>query len=65
MLVSQSDGEKQPIISLLKELPVSEEIKNYLRLDRLFHCFCAYFDSEDYQADSLFIKHQVPVKFLQ
>ena len=44
-----------------------EDVKNYLSLERfsLRHRFYAYLDSEDYQADSLFIKHQVRVKFLQ
>ena len=46
---------------------MSEELKNYLSLERfsLRHRFYAYLDSGDYLADGLFIKHQVRVKFLQ
>ena len=44
-----------------------EDVKNYLSLERfsLRYRFYAYLDSEEYQADRLFIKHQVRVKFLQ
>lgn len=44
-----------------------EELKTYLRLDRLSlrHRFYAHLDSQDYQADGLFINHKVRVKFLQ
>lgn len=44
-----------------------EELKNYLHLEKFsFHYyFYAYLDTGDYQADGLFAKHQVHVKFLQ
>lgn len=44
-----------------------DHLKNYLNLEHfsLLHRFYAYIDTEDYQADGLFIKHQVRVKYLQ
>lgn len=46
---------------------MSDQIKNYLTLERfsLWHLYFSYIDSADYMADSLFIKHQVRVKFMQ
>ncbi|HWP79043.1 MAG TPA: hypothetical protein VN446_00220 [Candidatus Acidoferrum sp.] len=42
-------------------------LKNYWTLVKfsLFHRHYAYIDTADYLADGLFIKHKVPVKFLQ
>jgi hypothetical protein len=46
---------------------MQEELKNCLRLERfsLWHKYFAFLDVGDYLADSLFIKHQVTVKFMQ
>jgi hypothetical protein len=51
----------------LKEIKVPKDLNNYFSLERLSLChrFYAYLDTKDYQADGLFIKHRVHVKFLQ
>ena len=46
---------------------MSEEAKRYFKLEKpsMRHTYYAYFDAKDYMADSLFIKHNVTVKFQQ
>ena len=46
---------------------MQEEVKNYLSLERFFlrHKYFAFLDAGEYLADSLFIKYQVTVKFMQ
>ncbi len=46
---------------------MQEELKNCLRLERfsLWHKYFAFLDTGEYLADGLFIKYQVPVKFMQ
>ena len=46
---------------------MQEKLKNYLSLERfsLRHKYYAFLDVGDHLADSLFIKHQVTVKFMQ
>ena len=42
-----------------------EKAKHYFRLEKLSlrYKYYAYFDTKDYMADSLFVKHKVTVKF--
>jgi len=44
-----------------------EKAKHYFRLEKLSlrYKYYAYFDTKDYMADSLFIKHKVTVEFQQ
>ena len=39
-------------------------MKNYIRDDRRFSAMYTYLDVEEYVADSLFYKREIPVKFI-